>query len=59
MDDNSLDEEIEKAIESDVYMVAVWHVKDGRVNMFRLSQNFPFVEVPVAINLLKDDFDIK
>ena len=35
------------------YMAVVWSVQDGKVEMFRLTDNFPLGDIPVALDMLK------
>lgn len=43
------------AQQSGSYMVAVWHVKDGKVNSWVNTQGFPLDDMPTALGLLKQD----
>jgi hypothetical protein len=39
------------------WMVAVWSVKDGKVNLFRKTEAFPLADVPTALELLRQELD--
>lgn len=52
---NALALEIEAAICSGHYLIAVWRLTDNRVHLYRELRAFPESDVPVAEQLLRDD----
>jgi len=34
-----------------------WKVQDGKIDLFRLSEKFPFVDIPKALELLTNDLE--
>ncbi len=48
-----------KAVESGSYMVAVWRIDGGKLNMFRKTEAFPVVEFSKAIEMLEADLKNK
>jgi len=54
---DELAQQLDKAKASGAYMVAVWKVQDGKVDLFRLSEKFPFVDIPTALELLTNDLE--
>jgi hypothetical protein len=37
------------------YMVAVWKVQDGKVELFRQTEGFPLADIPAALEMLQED----
>jgi hypothetical protein len=54
---DELSKQIRTAKKAGAYMVAVWKVEDDRVHLFRMSNEFPFTEIPTALELLQNDFE--
>ncbi len=44
-----------KAEASDVYMIAIWYVADGRLHLFRKTHNFPLADLCPSLRLLNDN----
>ncbi|MGH7137272.1 MAG: hypothetical protein ACREHD_16130 [Pirellulales bacterium] len=51
-----LESALNDAIASESYVVAVWHVAEGRVHFYRETNGFPLADLPEAERLLHDDF---
>lgn len=54
---DDLAQRLQAAKSSGSYMVAVWKVHDGKIDLFRVTENFPFVEIPVALDMLRKDLE--
>jgi hypothetical protein len=48
-------DQYQKAKAAGKYMVAVWHVEDGKLNLFRLTNAFPFADIAEALDMLTQD----
>lgn len=48
---------LDAAVDADSYLLAVFSVANGQVNLYRLSHRFPVGDTPVALELLKRDLD--
>ena len=46
-----------KAIDLGRFMVIVSYVENDRINLFRMTDQFPLSEVPVVLDLLKENLD--
>ena len=44
---------IQRAVDTDCYLVAVFRFKDGVIDLDRVSNNFPRAEMDNAVNLLR------
>jgi len=51
----NLETSLRVAMGSRRYLVAVFHVADGRVQLYRQLDGFPHEDLPIALNLLRDD----
>lgn len=50
---------LRQAIDSGSYMVAVWRIEGGKLNLFRKTEAFPVVEFNKAIEMLEADLKNK
>ncbi len=48
-------DELGKAKAAGKYMVAVWTVADDTISMYRLTNQFPFADIPEALKMLEQD----
>jgi hypothetical protein len=55
MNDELVDK-LSEAFNSNQYMIIIWNVKEGRLNYYRKTENFPMVDFPEAIRQLWMDF---
>lgn len=51
-----LEDALHAARASGRYLVAVWHVADGRLHFFRATSGFPLADLDEAERLLHGDF---
>lgn len=51
-----LESALNAARASQSYVIAVWHVADGRLNLYRETSGFPPTDLSEAERLLHDDF---
>ena len=53
----NLESALNVAVGSDRYMVAVFHLADGRVHLFRELNGLPLGDFTIALDLLRADLD--
>lgn len=46
---------LNSAVDADSYLIAVFSVANGQVQLFRRSHRFPLGDLPVAMELLQND----
>lgn len=51
------EEELQKAEQAGRYMVAIWRVEEGKLQLYRMTENFPVVDFENAINLLRENIE--
>jgi len=52
---DELTQQIEAARTADRYMIAVWKVQDGKLDLFRVTQKFPIADFAEALAMLQRD----
>ncbi len=52
---SELDQEIERARTAGKFMVAIWTIEDEKLNLYRMTENFPVIEFIQSIKLLNDN----
>lgn len=45
------------AAENGLFMVAIWRIEDGKIVLYRQTQNFPKLDFDSALALLREDLD--
>lgn len=46
---------LKTARQSGKYMVAIWHVEDGNIHLYRTTQAFPVSDFDASLNMLEGD----
>lgn len=49
--------ELDKAIKTGRYMVSIWYREDKELKQFRVTNDFPIKDIPLALDLLNKDLD--
>jgi len=52
-----LDVELAKAKKTGKYMVAIWTIEDGKINLFRQTETYPIKDIQAALEMLKKNLE--
>lgn len=50
-------EDLNRAVKSNSYMIAIWRVEDGVTHLDRHTMNFPYQDFYTAVKLLREDLE--